>query len=59
MSFHDAYTAQFADFVKHVQAGNPPSVTGQDARVAPEIALAAAEFVRSGHPIMLAVAVRA
>jgi myo-inositol 2-dehydrogenase/D-chiro-inositol 1-dehydrogenase len=57
--FHDAYTAQFADFVEHVQAGTPPTVTGDDARVALEIALAAAESVRTGAPVMLAGAVQA
>jgi myo-inositol 2-dehydrogenase/D-chiro-inositol 1-dehydrogenase len=56
--FADAYTAQFADFVAHVRAGTNPSVTGQDARVALEIALAAAESVRTGGPVTLAGAVR-
>jgi myo-inositol 2-dehydrogenase / D-chiro-inositol 1-dehydrogenase len=52
--FHDAYVAQFADFVTHVRAGAPASVTGHDARVALEIALAAAESVRTGGPVELA-----
>ena len=56
--FADAYTAQFADFVAHVQAGTTPSVTGHDARVALEIALAAAESVRTGRPVALAAPVR-
>jgi myo-inositol 2-dehydrogenase/D-chiro-inositol 1-dehydrogenase len=56
--FHDAYVAQFADFVSHVQAGTSPTVTGHDARVALEIALAAAESVRTGSPVTLAGAVR-
>src|SRR6185436_18419933 len=56
--FHDAYVAQFADFVSHVQASTSPSVTGHDVRVALEIALAAAESVRTGNPVTLAGAVR-
>ena len=56
--FADAYTGQFVDFVAHVRAGTTPSVTGHDARVALEIALAAAESVRTGGPVALAGAVR-
>ncbi|CAN5711570.1 Gfo/Idh/MocA family oxidoreductase [soil metagenome] len=56
--FADAYTAQFAHLVESVRAGVPPSVTGHDARVALEIALAAAESVRTGAPVALATAVR-
>lgn len=52
--FHDAYVAQFAHFVDSVRAGTTPSVTGQDARVALEIALAAAQSVRTGAPVTLA-----
>ena len=49
--FADAYVAQFAHFVDCVHAGTEPSVTGADARVALEIALAARESVRDrAHP---------
>jgi myo-inositol 2-dehydrogenase / D-chiro-inositol 1-dehydrogenase len=56
--FHDAYVAQFAHFVDSITAGATPSVTGHDARVALEIALAAAESVRTGAPVALAEAAR-
>ena len=56
--FADAYVAQFAHLVESVRAGTTPSVTGHDARVALEIALAAAESVRTGAPVALAGAVR-
>ncbi|GAB5897113.1 Gfo/Idh/MocA family oxidoreductase [Mycolicibacterium mageritense] len=52
--FHDAYVAQFAHFVDSVRAGTTPSVTGHDARVALEIALAAAQSVLTGAPVTLA-----
>lgn len=55
--FHDAYVAQFAHFAEAVRAGTAPSVTGHDARVALEIALAAAESVRTGAPVALVQAV--
>jgi myo-inositol 2-dehydrogenase / D-chiro-inositol 1-dehydrogenase len=51
--FADAYIAQFADFAAHVRAGTTPSVTGHDARVALEIALAAAESVRTHSAVTL------
>ncbi len=57
--FHDAYVAQFAHFVNSIAAGAAPSVTGHDARVALEIALAAAESVRTGAPVALTKAVTA
>jgi myo-inositol 2-dehydrogenase / D-chiro-inositol 1-dehydrogenase len=56
--FADAYVAQFAHLVESVRAGTTPSVTAHDARVALEIALAAAESVRTGAPVALAGAVR-
>jgi myo-inositol 2-dehydrogenase/D-chiro-inositol 1-dehydrogenase len=56
--FADAYVAQFAHFAECVTSGTTPSVTGRDARVALEIALAAAESVRTGAPVALAGAVR-
>lgn len=51
--FHDAYVAQFAHFVDCVHAGIEPSVTGVDARVALEIALAAGESVERQAPVAL------
>jgi myo-inositol 2-dehydrogenase/D-chiro-inositol 1-dehydrogenase len=51
--FHDAYVAQFAHFVECVQKGVEPSVTGVDARVALEIALAARQSVESKAPVAL------
>jgi len=51
--FADAYVAQFAHFVDCVHAGIEPSVTGADARVALEIALAARESVETAAPVVL------
>ena len=51
--FADAYVAQFAHFVDCVHAGTEPSVTGADARVALEIALAARESVETAAPVVL------
>lgn len=51
--FHDAYVAQFAHFVDSVQAGAEPSVTGVDARIALEIALAAKQSVETRSPVVL------
>jgi myo-inositol 2-dehydrogenase/D-chiro-inositol 1-dehydrogenase len=49
--FADAYTAELVAFVDAVAAGTPPLVTGEDARAALAIALAAAESVRAGRPV--------
>jgi myo-inositol 2-dehydrogenase / D-chiro-inositol 1-dehydrogenase len=51
--FADAYVAQFAHFVDTVRAGTGPSVTGRDARVALEIALAARESIETSAPVAL------
>ena len=51
--FADAYTAQFAHFADSVAAGIEPSVTGVDARVALEIALAARESIETKAPVVL------
>lgn len=56
--FADAYVQQFAHFVDRVGSDASPSVTGNDARVALEIALAAAQSVRTGAPLALAGTVR-
>jgi myo-inositol 2-dehydrogenase/D-chiro-inositol 1-dehydrogenase len=49
--FPEAYTAELAAFVDAVRAGTPATVTGEDARAALAIALAAAESVRAGRPV--------
>lgn len=51
--FADAYVAQFAHFAECVRTGSRPSVTGHDACVALEIALAARESVEAGAPVAL------
>ena len=51
--FADAYTAELAAFADAVRTGTPPSVTGEDARAALAIALAAAESVRAGRPVRI------
>ena len=51
--FADAYTEQFAHFAESVLAGTEPSVTGVDARVALEIALAARESIETKAPVVL------
>jgi myo-inositol 2-dehydrogenase/D-chiro-inositol 1-dehydrogenase len=51
--FADAYTKQFAHFADHVLAGTEPSVTGADARIALEIALAARESMETKAPVAL------
>jgi len=49
--FAGAYTAELAAFVHAVRTGTPPVVTGEDARAALAIALAAAESARTGTPV--------
>jgi myo-inositol 2-dehydrogenase/D-chiro-inositol 1-dehydrogenase len=56
--FAVAYADQFEHFATCVLAGTTPSVTGRDARIALEIALAAAESVRTGSMISLTRAAR-
>jgi myo-inositol 2-dehydrogenase/D-chiro-inositol 1-dehydrogenase len=51
--FADAYAAELAAFVDAVRTGAPAPVTGEDARAALAIALAAAESVRSGRPVRI------
>ena len=46
----DAYVAELAAFVDAVRGGTPAPVTGEDARSALEIALAAAQSVEPGRP---------
>jgi myo-inositol 2-dehydrogenase/D-chiro-inositol 1-dehydrogenase len=51
--FGDAYTAELGAFVEAVRTGGPAAVTGEDARAALAIALAAAESVRTGRPVRI------
>ena len=51
--FRDAYTAELTAFVDAVRGGTPAPVTGEDARGALAIALAAAESVRAGRPVRI------
>jgi myo-inositol 2-dehydrogenase/D-chiro-inositol 1-dehydrogenase len=51
--FTGAYTAELAAFVDAVRTGTPPPVTGEDARAALAIALAAATSVASGKPVRI------
>jgi myo-inositol 2-dehydrogenase/D-chiro-inositol 1-dehydrogenase len=51
--FADAYTAELTAFVDAVRTRTPAPVTGEDGRAALEIALAAAESVRSGRPVRI------
>jgi myo-inositol 2-dehydrogenase/D-chiro-inositol 1-dehydrogenase len=49
--FGGAYTAELAAFAGAVTTGRPAEVTGEDARAALEIALAAAESARTGKAV--------
>src|SRR5207244_2310336 len=49
--FHDAYTEQLAHFVRCVRARQEPEVTGDDARAALAIALAAIHSIQSGRRV--------
>jgi myo-inositol 2-dehydrogenase/D-chiro-inositol 1-dehydrogenase len=51
--FAGAYTAELTAFVDAVRMGTPAPVTGEDARTALSIALAAAESVRAGRPVRI------
>jgi myo-inositol 2-dehydrogenase/D-chiro-inositol 1-dehydrogenase len=51
--FAGAYVAELAAFVDAVRSGTPAPVTGEDARAALVIALAAAESVRAGRPVRI------
>ncbi|MGK5111402.1 MULTISPECIES: Gfo/Idh/MocA family oxidoreductase [unclassified Geodermatophilus] len=52
--FPEGYTGELAAFVDAVRTGSPAPVTGEDARAALAIALAAAESVRAARPVRLA-----
>jgi myo-inositol 2-dehydrogenase/D-chiro-inositol 1-dehydrogenase len=51
--FAPAYTGELAAFVDAVRTHTPAAVTGEDARAALGIALAAAESARSGRPVRI------
>ncbi|QUH04174.1 Gfo/Idh/MocA family oxidoreductase [Saccharopolyspora erythraea] len=51
--FHDAYTAQLTEFARCVRNETPPQTTGEDARSALAIALAAIESVRTGQTVRI------
>jgi myo-inositol 2-dehydrogenase/D-chiro-inositol 1-dehydrogenase len=51
--FHDAYVAELADFVARVRSGETPLSTGEDARAALRIALAAIRSVETNAPVRL------
>lgn len=51
--FRDAYTGELAHFVECVRDGTSPECTGEDARGALAIALAAIESVQTGRPARL------
>lgn len=50
----DAYVAELAEFVDAVRADRAPVVTGDDARRALVVALAAIESVKAGRPVEVA-----
>jgi myo-inositol 2-dehydrogenase/D-chiro-inositol 1-dehydrogenase len=52
--FRDAYVAELAEFTACVREKTTPPVTGQDARAALAIALAAICSVQAGAPVRLA-----
>ena len=51
---HEAYAAEFVEFVSAVREGRAPSVTGVDARRALAVALACIESVRTNRPARVA-----
>ncbi len=52
--FRDAYVAELAEFTACVRDKTTPRVTGQDARAALAIALAAIRSVQDGAPVPFA-----
>jgi myo-inositol 2-dehydrogenase/D-chiro-inositol 1-dehydrogenase len=55
--FADAYAAELVEFTEAVREGRPPAVTGEDARRAFAVALAAIASVESGAPVNVSSAV--
>ncbi|MGY2873648.1 myo-inositol 2-dehydrogenase / D-chiro-inositol 1-dehydrogenase [Marmoricola sp. URHA0025 HA25] len=56
--FADAYTAELSEFTAAVTEGRAPAVTGEDARRAFAVALAAIASVESGAPVAVSDVVR-
>jgi myo-inositol 2-dehydrogenase/D-chiro-inositol 1-dehydrogenase len=51
--FRDAYTDEFVEFTNAVREGRSPAVTGEDARRALLVALAAIESVKTATPVLV------
>lgn len=51
--FHDAYVAELADFTECVRTGRTPATTGEDAKAALAIALAAIQSVSTNGPVRI------
>ncbi|MGY0056287.1 Gfo/Idh/MocA family oxidoreductase [Streptomyces sp. LZ34] len=51
--FRDAYVAELADFTDRVRTAGTPSVTGEDARAALSMALAAIRSITTGGPVRI------
>jgi len=51
--FGDAYAAEIRDFIGCIQEGREPGVSGEDARLATAIGLAATRSLDEGRPVML------
>jgi myo-inositol 2-dehydrogenase/D-chiro-inositol 1-dehydrogenase len=51
--FRDAYVAELADFTTRVRTGTTPAVTGEDARAALSIALAAIQSITTNSPVLI------
>lgn len=51
--FRDAYVAELADFTDCVRTAGTPSVTGEDARAALSMALAAIRSITTGGPVRI------
>ena len=51
--FHDAYTAELADFTDCVRTGRTPAVTGQDARAALSMARAAIQSITTASSVRI------
>lgn len=51
--FGDAYAAEIRDFIGCIQDGREPPVTGEDARLATAIGLAATLSLDEGRPVMI------
>ena len=57
--FAEAYLNEVRDFVRNVLTASPPGITGEDARNALAIALAAARSRRDSRAVLVADEIRA